>query len=145
MEHLIRDGVYLYGDPLPGDTIITVQDAASASKQSARRIPTDVFISTVFAAPEGAAPDYTWNRENAIRLLSPATSMRMPKGGLLSGTRAEILQMAGWMLTYKVEPNTYPPVFTALAPNPDGTYTGGIITQDEYSRVLVLLAEYGVE
>lgn len=133
--------------PRPSDDHDWIDGAwvdTGASKKALGAIPTDVFLSTVFAAPEGAPTDYTWNRESVIRMLSPAVSVRMPKGGMLHGTRAEVLQMAGWMLTYAVEPNTYPPVFTPLSPNPDGTFSGGIISQDEYNRVLPLLGEYGV-
>ncbi len=117
------------------------------SKRSIGKIPTEVFINTVFAPPtrmENPPADYTWNRENKVRMLSPAASVRMPKYGFLSGTRAEIAALAGWMLAYGFVLNTYPPEFVHLTPSEAG-YEGGIISQEEYARAIALLDEYGVQ
>lgn len=156
MKYYILNGVYGEGATLPAGATEVPRRPSKLHEfvngewlhEIRHKVPSDAFISTVFAPPAdmlNPPTDYTWNRENLIRQVSPATGERLPKGGFLSGTKAEILQIADWMRSHKVDAGSSPMTFTALTANADGTYTGGIISQEEYNRASALLDQYGVK
>lgn len=126
--------------------------------KSGGKIPTQAFISHVFAAPEGAPADYTWARENSVLFQGGAgLARRLPVGGDVYGTRADIATLAFWMLSHTGNPaEGYGAIAPsgplpedvnplALTPEQSALFAGGIITSVEYDRVLELLDLYAVE
>ena len=135
-------------DAEAGESGEWVLETEADRKRAMGKVPTNEFIATVFAPPsDDPDPDplHTWNREGQVRFASKQIDTRMPKDGYLSGTKAEVTQMAQWLLTNRQIPNTYPPVYESVEPDEHGQYIGGIITMEEYARALAMLDEYGVQ
>lgn len=145
MGFYIKDGNYYEGGMIPGSQEVPQrpsqdhywEDGAWAldvarGKQLLGKIPTEVFIDTVFAAPSGASADYSWNRFAMVIKANPALVHKLPKGGYVAGTAAEVQAMVGWLLTHDVNWGTATPDLDS------------VITQSEHDAVLAMLVAYGV-
>lgn len=149
------DGSYYEGDKQHGDLEVPQRPSAdhyweneawvldeNRKKALLGKIPTSVFIDTVFAPPSGATLDYTWSRLDEVTRVVPAIGQKLA-GEFARGSKAEIEGLAFWLYSHdanRVDLATYDGEgnVTAVAP-------GGIISQSEYATVLQLVAIYGVQ
>lgn len=169
-------GAYNGGDKQPGEIEVGLRPSldhyfsfqtmaweldVARSKRALKKVPTKVFIETVFApAPDAvdAPADYVWARENSVLFQAGiGLSRRLPINGDVYGSKADIVGLAFWLLTHAGNPATGYTDVAPTAPLPEGVtlpvltpeqsalFVGGIISSVEYDRVLVLLEAYGVE